>query len=414
MSKNNKNNKKQWKTIKGYYKYKISTHSDIIRIKDNYVMTKTIASGYNKVSLTNNKGTKSFFVHRLVALAFIPNPKKLPCVDHIDNNRFKNHASNLRWCTRSFNTRAYHSIPKESRIVLQYDENNEFIKEWISVRQILNENPQYSEGGILSNLCGHNKNTYGYIWKYKIPRDKKVIKQQEIGEIFKPIPKFEGADLSNYCASNKGNIKNSKGLIMRNQLDSNSYTVLVLTNKLTKRKHTYRVNRLVAYAFIKNNDPKNKIHVNHKDKNRSNNKVENLEWTTRRYNNVHARGIKLQMIDPTTNKIIKLFDCIYDANMFLGLSKRNMNVTKICRLNSSKIYHGYKWQLNKNDDDIDDMDDIIDFVTVDDLFVADNDDIDDTIDIITTHDLFVAGIEDIDYTINIATMLDLFLADYNN
>ena len=42
-------------------------------------------------------------IHRLVAMAFIPNPDDKPFIDHIDNNRTNNNAYNLRWCTSSEN-----------------------------------------------------------------------------------------------------------------------------------------------------------------------------------------------------------------------------------------------------------------------------------------------------------------------
>lgn len=64
------------------------------------------AAGYLMVSLgTNNQ----HFIHRLVALAFIPNPAGLPTVDHINGIRTENDASNLRWASRVLNSlnRAY-------------------------------------------------------------------------------------------------------------------------------------------------------------------------------------------------------------------------------------------------------------------------------------------------------------------
>ena len=56
---------------------------------------------YRTVLLTINGKQKNYYVHRLVAEAFLPNPLHLPCVRHKDGNFFNNRADNLEWCTRS-------------------------------------------------------------------------------------------------------------------------------------------------------------------------------------------------------------------------------------------------------------------------------------------------------------------------
>ena len=61
-------------------------------------------NGYMRVILSDNGKNKTYFVHRLVAAAFIPNPDNLPEIDHINGNRANNDATNLRWCTRKQNS----------------------------------------------------------------------------------------------------------------------------------------------------------------------------------------------------------------------------------------------------------------------------------------------------------------------
>ena len=59
--------------------------------------------GYKRVSLTRNKRTKTYFVHKLVAQAFIPNPHKYLYVNHKDENKLNNNVKNLEWCTAQYN-----------------------------------------------------------------------------------------------------------------------------------------------------------------------------------------------------------------------------------------------------------------------------------------------------------------------
>ena len=64
--------------------------------------TKT-RQGYLTVTLHINGKTVRIFVHRLVAMAFIPNPENLPCVNHKDEVKTNNNVDNLEWCTREYN-----------------------------------------------------------------------------------------------------------------------------------------------------------------------------------------------------------------------------------------------------------------------------------------------------------------------
>lgn len=62
-------------------------------------LKQAINNGYARVALKNNGELKNCLVHRLVAQAFIPNPKNKPQVNHKDGNKLNNHVSNLEWVT---------------------------------------------------------------------------------------------------------------------------------------------------------------------------------------------------------------------------------------------------------------------------------------------------------------------------
>ena len=70
--------------------------------------------GYLRVNLRKDKKTTDFFIHRLVAEAYIPNPNNYDTVDHIDFDRTNNCVNNLQWMSLSENSgkrRDYNSKP---------------------------------------------------------------------------------------------------------------------------------------------------------------------------------------------------------------------------------------------------------------------------------------------------------------
>ena len=97
------------KRIKGYENYSISTDGVVRNEKFNWELRKeNTRNGYERVTLSKDNKTKRFLVHRLVARYFIENPMKKPQVNHINENKTDNRASNLEWVTSSENAR--HSI----------------------------------------------------------------------------------------------------------------------------------------------------------------------------------------------------------------------------------------------------------------------------------------------------------------
>ena len=72
-----------------------------------------IGKGYEMVILNKNNKRKNCYVHRLVGMAFIPNPLKKRTINHKDGNRRNNHVENLEWATDSEN--ALHSYRELGR-----------------------------------------------------------------------------------------------------------------------------------------------------------------------------------------------------------------------------------------------------------------------------------------------------------
>lgn len=96
------------KPIQGYETiYAITAKGGVVNILTGKLLKPVVVNGYARVSLYKNGKAKIHRVHRLVAMAYIPNPDNLPEVDHIDEDKLNNHVSNLRWCTNQTNCNWY-------------------------------------------------------------------------------------------------------------------------------------------------------------------------------------------------------------------------------------------------------------------------------------------------------------------
>lgn len=166
--------------IKSLNRYKQARNGSISSFKEIIKKLQTTRKGYLVVTLNRNKERKTFFVHRLVAQAFIPNPDNKPQIDHINTNRTDNRVNNLRWVTplensnnplTKENLKNYRDKMKSgdyshSKIVLQYSLSGDFIKEWTNITTIhkeMNYNPS-----CISECCNNKQKTaYGFLWKFK-------------------------------------------------------------------------------------------------------------------------------------------------------------------------------------------------------------------------------------------------------
>lgn len=155
-----------------------------------------------------------------------------------------------------------------------------------------------------------------------------------------PIKGFES-----YSVDTNGNVFNSRGSMLRPYVSNKGYLRVSLSNDKTKHKR-FLVHRLVAEAFVPN--PDCKPQVNHKDFNRANNRVENLEWVTPLENLNHSSVIekagvaKHRKIRCVTTGAV--YESLKAAEEALGLSHSNLAA---CCNGRRKRCGGLKWEYLK-------------------------------------------------------------------
>ena len=157
------------KDIKGYEGlYGITSCGKVWSYKRKKFLT-PIANkgGYLYVYLYKDNESKKYYIHRLVAEAYIPNQENLPQINHKDENKTNNCLQNLEWCSAKYNNNYGTHIEKVSnslkKPILQYTIEGEFIREWPSATDVGRE----AKVNICYCLKGRYKTAYGYIWKYK-------------------------------------------------------------------------------------------------------------------------------------------------------------------------------------------------------------------------------------------------------
>lgn len=142
--------------------------------------------GYKAIHFWVNKTYKHEYVHRIVAITYIPNPNNYLEVNHIDGNRSNNNVSNLEWCDRKYNVNDY---VKKGRgfyadtKVCQFDLMNNFIKEHNSIA-LAGKDIGCTGENISMCLKGKSKTAKGYLWKYSENQSthKSVFKNLNINE----------------------------------------------------------------------------------------------------------------------------------------------------------------------------------------------------------------------------------------
>lgn len=158
---------KEWRKVAGFDRYEVSNTGDIRNIESGKVLKPCPNTwGYPSVTLCGCGVRKNVPVHRLVALAFIPNPAGLPEVNHLDEIKTNNSVENLAWATKKENinhgTRTERANLKKFKRVVQYTLNGEFVRVFDSVKEAASNGFNHSA---ISDCCnGKRKKHGGYAW----------------------------------------------------------------------------------------------------------------------------------------------------------------------------------------------------------------------------------------------------------
>ena len=365
---NNSESNEIWKTIPDFSNYEISTLGRLRNKNTKKYIKGTCKRGWLSVCMPNdNKKPKTMFLHRLVALTFIPNPHNKRTVNHKNHKRDDNRLSNLEWATYSEQS-LHQRKPKRaikrlvsSRKVWRLDPNtNEKLElyetmrdaaKWIYDNNLTSVKDFNGGNNIKTKICAvarkrlcigsgrnHNgpskykeyqrKTAYGYKWIYD-DSDQNIYDD----EIWKDIPPSLIHETKNYKISSYGRVRNHKGRISVGSKNSDHEYKWVTVN--VKK---YQLHRLVALVFIPN--PNNKPFVNHKDGNKKNNCLTNLEWCTPSENSRHAIDIGLK--DSYLKPVIQFDYTMVPIKEFKSMSEasRKTGINTTCIYRSCKKIRG--------------------------------------------------------------------------
>lgn len=263
--------------------YFILEDGRLLNKKTNNYYKGTISQGYLWYDLRWKNKKYRKSCHRLLAEYYLNNPDNLPCVHHKDGNKMNNNLENLKW--------------------VSWSENN------------LSKNKKTSIAG-------------KHDWKQK--------KFPE--EIWLPYKN------TIYMISNYGRVKNTKtNKILKGKITSNGYREYCL--KLNNKKSSITAHKMVAQIFLNKLDDDNLI-INHKDGDKLNNYIQNLELVTQKQNNIH----KLYVLEnhqyksvgqyDKENNLIQTFSTCAAAARYMKVTPQSINKA----IHANYCSCGYYWK----------------------------------------------------------------------
>lgn len=303
--------------------YEISSLGRVRSLASNRILPSTRKIGTRKEKMLANTprvylGSEYFSIKKLVADLFLPPPtenEKFLC--HIDGDTTNRAANNLVWYTQE--QKIEHDLQHGKR---KYRSKRE--------REAARE-----------KQCS---------WRAPRVRSKFVSIPLEVvapildptKENWLPIPRFENV----YLVSDQGRVKSMATYAVYAPTLMNGYPSVSLVFR-GERKF-YKIHRLVAETFLASTDP-TRTSVNHKNRNKLDNRVENLEWCTLQENNAHTRYVTSPHTGNDNTEGMKLNweeACEIKTSLALGVGKRTLaRQYGVSRTTIDRIQKGKTWKV---------------------------------------------------------------------
>lgn len=285
------------------------------------------------IKLVRNNTRITQQVSHLVYNTFVGFSKNFKDIRHKDGDKTNNNINNLE-----------EVILKEKiptiKCIRQYSLDKKLIKVWKSINEIkeikenLKEIDNLDEKEIIKCCDTKIDNIYGYIWTYYSPKNK-ILK-----EGFVPIKTFKDAVFSDYSINKSGEINGRRHDLINTYIAKGFTSVLLKSDD--EKQHKFRVCELMAMTFLENNN--NYKYVEHIDNDITNDKLENLRWSNKKYIRPisNDQNKKIEQIDIDTGKVIMTHDSISRAFEHLGKT-RGKNIRQVLTGERCSAF-GYFWR----------------------------------------------------------------------